>query len=66
MACLSLLQLPPYTFSLYFVSMTQTGTIPASIVNVLGTSQGHLDVRLNYLSCCGLGFNADATLSNVR
>ena len=43
--------------SLYHLDLSfniMSGTIPPSLVNILGKKTSFLDLRLNYLSCCGI------------
>ena len=43
----------------------QTGTIPNGITNALSTYGSYVDLRMNYLSCCGIGFEYSETYSQV-
>ena len=47
-------------------TMPQTGTIPASTVGALASYESVLDLRVNFLSCCGRGFVTDDTYTHVR
>ncbi|GAX78739.1 hypothetical protein CEUSTIGMA_g6176.t1 [Chlamydomonas eustigma] len=52
------------TLNLYNNSLT--GTIPPSLVQILAMHPGTVDLRLNYMSCCGLGFQHNSDYSFAR
>ena len=41
------------------------GTIPNGILDAMPTYGSYLDLRMNYMSCCGYGFQHDNTYSYV-
>ena len=48
------------------LSPCQAGTIPNGITNAFSTYGSYLDLRLNYMSCCGIGFQHTDTYSEVQ
>ena len=43
----------------------QTGTIPDGITDALSTYGSYVDLRMNYMSCCGIDFQHTETYTDA-